>query len=155
MTIEVTKFNPSHDPGTGEFSSGGGVQNEDKPVVERTFYHGSNPGSSEKIDTGIPDWDKHFFVADAPKHALNYGHHLDEYEFKPGSRVLVEGTKEFNQVGGGKWKKGESMLDYSHRVVQNAEAKGYDAVYFNLQGTIGTVVINRSSLVQKVSKFNP
>jgi len=109
------------------------------------------PGSTERIRTGDDAWDACLFVADTPKQARNYGEHIDEYRFKPGARVLVQGSPEFRKIAG-RPRNGESMVTFCSRVVTKAKAAGYDAVYFTLQGTIGTAIMNRDA-IEKTGEY--
>src|SRR5208282_1443914 len=116
-------------------------------LVDQTFYRGTEPGNAERISTGDSFWDSKLFVADKPEHARNYGRQIDEYKFAPSAKILVEGTREWIRVAG-KWRKGESMHDWAVRSAQAAQAAGYDAVYFKLQGTIGTIVLNPKAITK-------
>ena len=111
----------------------------------RTYYRGQNPESTEKIKTGDDFWDSLLFVADEPKHAENYGRNIDKVQLKPDAHILREGTPEFKRVVG-PYRPGENMLQFSSRAAQIAKKAGYDAVHFQLQGTVGTAILNREAI---------
>ena len=111
----------------------------------RTYYRGQNPESTEKIKTGDDFWDSLLFVADDPKHAQNYGRNIDKVQLKPDAHILREGTPEFKRVVG-PYRPGENMLQFSSRAAQIAKKAGYDAVHFQLQGTVGTAILNREAI---------
>jgi GNAT superfamily N-acetyltransferase len=119
-------------------------------TLPQLFYRGTNPGDTRRIRTGNDFWDSLLFVTDDPKKARNYGSQVDTYQFKPEAKVLREHTREFNRLG--RWKKGESLLDYCSRLTLAAKEAGYDAVYFTMQGDVGTAVINRDS-IEKLSEI--
>ena len=114
-------------------------------VVPRTYYRGTNPESTERVTTGDKDWDSHLFAADQVKHAENYGRTIEQINLKPNAKVLVEGSKDFKKLVGN-YKPGENMLSYSSRAAKLAKAAGYDLVHFQLQGTVGTAIMNRDSI---------
>lgn len=107
----------------------------------RTFYRGTNPGDTRRISTGDAQWDSHLFASSDPEQAKMYGSHLSTIEAKPDAKILYEGTAEFTKVAG-KWRKGENLLQYSSRAAQAARDAGYDAVWFKMQGNVGTAIIN-------------
>ena len=107
------------------------------------YYRGTEPGRTEKISTGDSYWDSKLFVADQPKHARNYGSSIEQIQLKPDAKILREGTSEFRKIVGAA-RKGESLLDFASRATKAAEAAGYDAIHFQLQGTVGTAIINRN-----------
>jgi hypothetical protein len=109
----------------------------------RTFYRGTNPGDTRRISTGNEAWDGHLFASADPESAKMYGSHLTKLEAAPDAKILYEGTGEFVNVAG-RWRKGESLLDYSSRAAEAAKAAGYDAVHFKRQGDVGTAILNPS-----------
>jgi hypothetical protein len=116
--------------------------------IPRTFYRGQEPGRDERISTGNQEWDSHLFAADSPESAMPYGSQITQYEAAPDANILYEGTKEFTRVAG-KWRKGESLLDYSSRAAAAARAAGFDAVWFKRQGDVGTAIINPQKFTKK------
>jgi len=107
----------------------------------RTFYRGTNPGDTRRISTGDAQWDSHLFASSDPEQAKMYGSQLTTIEAKPDAKILYEGSAEFTKVAG-KWRKGENLLQYSSRAAQAAREAGYDAVWFKMQGNVGTAIIN-------------
>jgi hypothetical protein len=110
------------------------------PAAPRTFFRGENPGDPRKITTGTP-FDRHLFAADNRDAASMYGSRITKYTAAPDAKILREGTKEFVSVAG-RWRKGESMLDYASRAADAAKAAGYDALWFKRQSDIGTAIFN-------------
>lgn len=107
----------------------------------RTFYRGTNPGDTRRISTGDAQWDGHLFASSDPEQAKMYGSNIQTIEAKPDAKILYEGSAEFIKVAG-KWRKGENLLQYSSRAAQAAREAGYDAVWFKMQGNVGTAIIN-------------
>lgn len=115
-------------------------------IASGMFYRGIKPGETQRIRTGNGFWDHLFFVADNERAARMYGGHVFRYRMRPGVRLLCEGSKEFVAVAG-RWRKGESLLDYASRVARAAESAGYDAVWFQRQADVGTAVIHPDVLI--------
>ena len=133
------------------------IRNLATPKVEagnRTYYRGSNPENTEKIKTGDDYWDSLLFVADDPRHATNYGRTIEKVQLKPDTTVLREGTPQFRKVAGAP-KKGESLLEFSSRAAKSAQDAGYDAVHFQLQGTVGTAILNRDAIESREPHIAP
>jgi hypothetical protein len=112
----------------------------------RIFYRGTNPGDTRRITTGNARWDSRLFCASDPDRARDYGSSLERIEAHPNARILYEGTAEFRRVARGI--RGANLLDLSDAVTAAAEQAGYDAVWFRLQGSIGTVIMNRDMFVR-------
>lgn len=107
----------------------------------RSFFRGTNPESTERIRTGADDWDSYLFAADNEKDARLYGHNVQNINAKPEAKILYEGTAEWNKIAG-KWRKGESLLQYADRASKAAKEAGYDAAWFKRQGDVGTAIFN-------------
>lgn len=107
----------------------------------REFYRGTNPESTERISTGMPDWDSYLFAADNEPSAQLYGRSIEKIAANPDARILYEGTGDWVKVVG-KWRKDENMLQYADRAAKAAKAAGYDAAWFKRQSDIGTAIIN-------------
>lgn len=129
-------------PGTATLGSG-----MSRPTK---FYRGENPGDVRRIKTGNENWDNYLFASSKPEDASMYGKTLTEYHANPDTKILYEGTKDFVNVAG-KWRKGESLLDFSSRAASAAKDAGYDAVHFTRQGDVGTAIFNPN----KFTKLTP
>ena len=120
-----------------------------QPTVN-TYYRGTNPGATERIKTGDAEWDSYLFVTDNTKSAKMYGDNVETINLKPDAKILREGTSDFVRVAG-RWRKGESMLDYSSRAAKAAKDAGYDAIHFKRQTDVGTAILNRNAIEPPVS----
>lgn len=107
------------------------------------YYRGSVPGDSHRIRTGADAWDSYLFVANDPALARDYGRNIERVVLKPAAKILTEGTAEFRKAAGVA-RRSESMLDFCARTAAAAQANGYDAVHYRLQGTVGTAIMNRA-----------
>ncbi len=116
--------------------------------LPRTFYRGQVPGDIRRISTGIPDWDKHLFASSNLASAKMYGPSITTLVAKPDAKILYEGTNDFVKVAG-RWRKGESLLDYSNRAAKAARDAGYDATWFKRQGDVGTAIHNPNAFEVK------
>lgn len=125
-----------------------------KTVEAPTYYRGTAPGRTERIQTGVGNWDRRLFVTDSPEGARLYGSNIEEMQLRPESRVLTEGTPEFNRIVG-RAKKGQSMLDWSNDGINKAEAAGYDAVHFARQTDVGTVILNEDAIAVRRPHVEP
>jgi hypothetical protein len=125
----------------------GGMALGSGPSRPRTFFRGENPGDTRRITTGNEAWDSHLFASSNPESAKMYGSHLTKLEAAPDAKILYEGTSDFVKVAG-RWRKDESLLDYSNRAAEAAKAAGYDAVHFKRQGDVGTAIINRDKFMR-------
>jgi hypothetical protein len=113
----------------------------------RIFYRGEVPGDIRRISTGNPEWDQHTFASSNLDSAKMYGPSITTFEAKPDAKILYEGTREFTKIAG-KWRKGESLLDYSSRAAQSAKKAGYDATWFQRQGDVGTAIHNPDAFIR-------
>jgi hypothetical protein len=109
--------------------------------VGRTFYRGTKIGSGLRISTGDSYWDSKVFVTDTIEGAKWYGPDIYTYVLKPDAKILIEGTRAFRSVAKG-IPRNINLLQFSSAVVRRAEAQGWDAVYFERQTDVGTVIIN-------------
>ena len=117
------------------------------PGFGPTYYRGSKKGDKRRIQTGEEEFDSYLFVTDTRKGAEAYGPDVQEVTFKPGARILREGTKEFVRIAG-RHRKGESLLDFSARATRLAKEDGYDAVHFKRQTDVGTAIMNPDAVVR-------
>lgn len=111
------------------------------------YYRGSND-SPERIQTGNAWWDSQLFVTESPQKASFYGSNIDAIEVDSSANILREGTADFVRVAG-RWRKGESLLDFAVRSAQAALEAGYDVVEFKRQGDVGTVILNPDVVVSR------
>lgn len=111
-----------------------------KNEAPRTYYRGSNPGDARRIKTGNDDWDSHLFVTDHPDKAKSYGSKVDTVDAAPDAKILHHKSKEYKSLAKGV--KG-NLLETSSEIAKRAKSAGYDAVYFERQGDVGTAVLNK------------
>lgn len=117
-----------------------------KKKVGTTFYRGYKSGEEKRrISTGDSYWDAKYFVTDSKENAKWYGDQVITVELKPSAKILVEGTREFNALAKG-LKKGRNLLQFCSAVTKLAEKAGYDAVWFERQTDVGTVIINMNAI---------
>lgn len=115
------------------------------PRVGRTFFKGYRKGDGRRITTGDSYWDSMFFVTATREGAEIYGPDIMTVVLKPDAKILVEGTKAFRSLSKG-IPRGRNLLERSSLIVRRAEEAGYDAVYFERQTDLGTVIINMDSI---------
>jgi hypothetical protein len=108
------------------------------------LYRGTN-GSTEKISTGSPEWDKHLFAATSPEQAKMYGSSVQEMTVKDSAKVLRESSKDFRSLVG-PLKKGENLVDYGTRATAAAKEAGYDVLNFDKWKDLGVAVLNRGAV---------
>ena len=111
------------------------------------LYRNFNPGDTRQVTTGDKEWDSYLFAASTREAAAPYGSATETIELTPSAKVLYEGSAKFRRSQG--WRRGESMLDWAKRVVAKAKTDGYDAVHFERQSDIGTVIINRQAIASR------
>ena len=137
-----TEVNIEIDNNSEEFSEGVRKDFADDVI----YYRGYNPDDVRKISTGNKLWDDNLFVSRSKENAMNYGHNIIMFKPKPDARILVEGSKEFRNIIR-KPKNHESIFDYYLHVLEKAKQYGYDIIEFERQGDVGTLVINRESVI--------
>lgn len=118
---------------------------------KRLFYRGTNPENTNRIDS--PFAKGKLFVSSDRTKAKAYGRNIEVIEAKPSAKILYEGSYEFAKTFGkrsvlGNLRKGESYPDGLQRAVDAAEARGYDAVHFERQGDVGTVILNEKEFIR-------
>ena len=118
----------------------------DAPAV-RTYYRGTNPERGGRISTGTPEWDDNLFVTREERFARDYGRQIEVIEVRPDARVLTERQGGFPH--GVRTRRGERFADYALRALRRARELGYDVIEFQLQGTVGTIIINRDAIVAR------
>lgn len=114
---------------------------ESRPTV---FYKGYVPGDTRRIRTGNAFWDSLFFVSSKIESARNYGNTIRKFVTKPGAKIAYEGTRPFVQLRKGLGRN-ISMLEWAATIARRAKEAGYDAVWFKMQGDIGTAIINKDA----------
>jgi len=115
----------------------------------RIFYKGYNPGDTRRIQTGHDYWDSKLFVSSNPDAAQSYGSRLRTFEATPDAKIVYEGTRPFISLAKGL--RGMNLLDFAATVVERAEAAGYDAVWFQRQGDVGTVIIHPKKFIERLA----
>lgn len=112
------------------------------------WYRAETLGETKRISTGSRLWDSLLFVADNPKAAKPYGDVVYLYESDSDTKVLREGSREFNKISKeftkefGKVTRDNIMNWFEHIVIE-AKDRGFDAVWFKRQSDVGTAVINK------------
>jgi hypothetical protein len=117
-----------------------------KTIRPRTFFRGTNPGDERRISTGNGRWDGRLFCSSDLDLARAYGSSIERIEAREDARILYEGTTEFRRVAKGI--RGANLLEISDAVTAAAEAAHYDAVWFRMQGNVGTAIINQAAFVR-------
>lgn len=118
-----------------------------KCPTPRVFYRGTQPGSTKKISTGDAYWDNHLFISSNESLAQSYGSHIEIFDARPEAKILYECQPAFRRLAGRQRR--ESLLEFVSSALRKAEAAGYDAVHYNRQGDVGTVVINPGAFVKR------
>ena len=107
----------------------------------RVFYRGTNKGDKRRIETVFKEAEGLRFVAKNRKSAELYGKDIDTVTAKPDAKILYEGSKDFKALKHGK------LTDMVDREIKLAKEKGYDAISFNKDSDIGTVIINDNAFI--------
>ena len=86
---------------------------------------------------------------DTPQNVIGGGA-VETIGVKTGSRILQQGTREFNSLSqsGGRLRQGETSAQFIARVTNRAKDFGYDAVRFMREGTARTLVLNENALIR-------
>ena len=113
----------------------------------KVYYRGTKKGETKRIKTGIDAWDNNLFCLKLEKLAKWYGSNIEIIIAKPEAKVITEGTKEFKKEFG-ETKENQSLLDWGVFVITKAKKLGYQIVEFERQGDIGTVIIDKSSVIR-------
>lgn len=122
------------------------------PVKFPRIFYRADDGKGKRIYTGNDKWDKYLFASSSISGASLYGPTLWKFEANPDAKILYEGTQQFKQIARKCTGKHLRLLDTYVCVVEEAKVAGYDAVWFEMQADIGTVIINSSAFT--VSQFS-
>jgi hypothetical protein len=117
-------------------------------MFAKMYFRGVNPSLDvPRIRTGSNDWDNNLFVSADRSKALLYGKTILTYKLKPETKVLVENSPQFKKIIK-KPKHHQNLLEWCTDARNIAKNNGYDVLEFNNQSDIGTVIINRDSVIQ-------
>lgn len=158
---------------TGGFGAPEGVGREDIPLakietgVEVTpdvtrgeiFYRGTVPGETKRIEPLFPSAEGGMFVAKKRESARLYGESIEEIEAKPEAKILHEGSPEYKKLTHRRsddiythLRAGETLIEAVDSVIKIAKEQGYDAVSFNRDSDIGTVILNENAFIRQAPK---
>lgn len=115
----------------------------------RVFYRGIRDNGERSI-MGTPEWDNVLFASSNKEDAEMYGDNVYELTADPYARIVYEGTAEFKSLmkGFGHWRSFSnklSLADWAEEAVKRARESNYDAVWFKMQSSVGTAIINKNA----------
>jgi hypothetical protein len=124
----------------------------------RVFYRGTNPSRTERIAEPFNAAKGMTFMARSAESARSYGPSIETIVAKPEAKILREGDDGFwtllgrerppNDYIGSSLNEGETLVDAVNDAVVKAKTAGYDVLSFNLDGTIGTIVLNEDAVIR-------
>lgn len=133
--------------------------------LAQQFYRGTVPGETKRIDEPFDAARGLTFMARKPESARNYGESIEVITAKPGAKILYSEMPEFwklikrrrppNGFIGSALRRGETVREVVNDAIDKAKAAGYDALSFEQDADIGTIIFNENAfergneLVQK------
>ena len=119
------------------------------------FYRGTVPGEKKRIDEPFDAAMGLTFMARKPESARNYGESIETITANPGAKILYSESPEFwrlikrrrppNNFIGSALKSGESVRDAINDAINKAREAGYDALSFEQDADIGTIIFNENA----------
>lgn len=126
-----------------------------------TFYRGTVPGETKRIDEPFKSAKGLTFVARKPESAKLYGTNIETIVAKPNAKILYSESPEFwklihrkkppNGFIGSALKPKETTIQAINNAIQIAKSKGYDALSFEQDSDIGTIIFNESAFIRQIS----
>ena len=116
----------------------------------RTFYRGTVPGETKRIDEPFESAKGKTFVARKKETALSYGSSIEEIRAKPYAKILYYEQPEFWKILGKRrppnsflGSVGMSLVDAVNTIIGKAQSFGYDAI--SLQDNVVTIILNEEA----------
>lgn len=138
--------------------AGVSLRSEKESTDERTFYRGTVPGETKRIDEPFDAAKGKTFVARKESSAKNYGESVEQIRANPDAKILREEDAAFWKLTGRKrppngyigsaLRKGERIVDAVNDAIRKAELAGYDILSFASDSDIGTIILNESSVTR-------
>ena len=129
-----------------------------KGITSQTFYRGTVPGETKRIDEPFSAAQGLTFVARKPSSAKNYGSSIEAITAKPGAKILYSESPDFwrlirrrrppNGFIGSALRPGEKMIDLVNFAIEKAIESGYDALSFEQDSDIGTILLNEEAFTR-------
>lgn len=122
------------------------------------FYRGTVPGETLRIKEPFSAARGYTFVARTPESARNYGESIETIVAKPEAKILKSESPEFwkligrkmppNRYIGSTLRKGETTIDAINDAITKAKNAGYDAISFEQDSDIGTILLNDDAFLR-------
>jgi hypothetical protein len=126
---------------------------------QRTFYRGTVPGETIRIDEPFESAKGLTFVARKPESAKMYGSKIETIIAKPEAKILDSESPEFwklvnrkcppNKYIGSALRNNETTIDAINDAIRKAKQAGYDALSFEQDSDIGTVLLNEKAFIRR------
>lgn len=126
--------------------------------TQRTFYRGTVPGETIRIDEPFESAKGLTFVARKPESAKMYGSKIETIIAKPETKILDSECPEFwklinrkcppNKYIGSVLRKNETTIDAVNDAITKAKQAGYDALSFEQDSDIGTILLNENAFIR-------
>ena len=125
---------------------------------QKKFYRGTIPGETKRINEPFNAAKGMTFVARNPESARNYGSHIETIVAKPEAKLLYSESPEFwklvkrrrppNGYIGSALRYKETTIEAINDAIQKAKSNGYDALSFEQDADIGTIILNESAFIR-------
>jgi len=129
-----------------------------KSQTQRTFYRGTIPGEIIRIKEPFESAKGLTFVARSPESAQNYGTSLETIVAKPEAKILYSESPDFwklikrrrppNGYIGSALRSKETTIDVVNDAIAKAKAANYDALSFEQDSDIGTILFNEDAFIR-------
>jgi hypothetical protein len=126
---------------------------------QKTFYRGTVPGETKRINEPFKEAKGLTFVARKPESARMYGSDIEIIIAKPEAKILYSESPEFwkligrkcppNKYIGSALKKNETTIDAINDAIAKSKQAGYDALSFEQDSDIGTIILNENSFIRE------
>jgi hypothetical protein len=123
--------------------------------IATDFYRGTVPGETKRIPDVFPSAKGKTFVARNVDSAKWYGSEIHTYRSNNDAKILYENSPEFwkmigrrrppNNYLGSALKSGERLKDLIDLCIRLAIKNRYDAISFESDTDVGTVIINNNA----------
>lgn len=134
-----------------------------KKAQIRKFYRGTVPGETRRIDEPFKNAKGLTFVARKPESAKMYGPKIETILAKPEAKILDSESSEFwqlihrrcppNRYIGSALKNNETTIDAINDAILKAKQKGYDALSFEQDSDIGTIIFNENAFIREENEL--
>ena len=125
---------------------------------QRTFYRGTTPGDTRRIDEPFIAAKGKTFVARTQDAAKSYGSQLETITAKSSAKILNEEDPAFwtllrrkrppNGSVFSAVRPGEKPIDLINEAIRRSEGAGYDILSFSRDADVGTIILNDNAVVR-------